>query len=342
MKKTLFAVLSIFAVILVFTACDTPEPPEESIVEASDISETESTPEESLPEESIPDTSAPETSKPETSAPETSEPETSEPDVSEPETSEPEVSEPEAYVWYGQEELDQWYAEVKESNGGDTYDGKHVRYYYAIDGKFIDEMISREVFENHYRPLAEGTKRINMSMICEYYGITKEEYMEVYTFEDYKAPYGEAPFVLLWNLDFYRFDAIFSDKPWDHPDYLLPLYTPPEIDDHYTEIADRNGYMRDYYIIDRLLIEYVGTDAFEQWLANTEDADQNIVEFVKGFRITREIYEDIYRETCFVEASKIGFDYKDYWQMLPYNPDYLFGTAEMQEEYFKVHPLNKE
>ncbi len=329
MKKILFAGLIIFAFLLTFTACDTSEPPEESIIEVSDISETESTPENSLPEESTP-----EDSLPEESIPETSEPETSEPEISEPETSEPET-----YVWYGQEELDRWYAEFKESNGGDTYDGKHVRYYYAIDGKFIDEMISSEIYDNHYRPLAEGTKRINMSVICEYYGIAKEEYMEVYTFEDYKAPYGEAPFVLLWNIDFYRFDAIFSDKPWDHPDYLLPLYTPPEIDDHYTEIADRNGYMRDYYIIDRLLIEYVGVDAFEEWLEEKEDIDQNIIEFVKDFGITREIYEDIYRETCWKEATELG---PGYWKMLPYNPDYLFGTAEMQEEYFKVHPLNKE
>ncbi len=334
MKKTLFAVLIIFAFILIFTACDTSVPPEESANEASNMSETESLPESSTPEESTPEDSLPEESIPDTSAPETSEPE-----VSVPEESEPEVSEPEAYVWYGQEELDQWYAEFKEGNGGDTYDGKHVRYYYAIDGKFIDEMISREIFNNHYRPLAEGTKRNNMSMVCEYYGITKEEYMEVYTFEDYKAPYGEAPFVLLWNLDYYRFDAIFSDKPWDHPDYLLPLYTPPEIDDYYTEIADRNGYMRDYYIIDRLLIEYVGVDAFEEWLEEKEDIDQNIVEFVKDFGITREIYEDIYRETCWKEATELG---PGYWKMLPYNPDHLFGTAEMQDEYFKVHPLSKE
>lgn len=94
MKKTLFAVLIIFAFILIFTACDTPDPPEESTPLVSDISEAESMPENSLPEESIPDTSAPETSKPETSAPETSEPETSEPEVSEPEISEPVIDLP--------------------------------------------------------------------------------------------------------------------------------------------------------------------------------------------------------------------------------------------------------
>jgi len=320
MKKIYLITALLLAFVFVFTACEVTDNESNTSVSQNESSEVQT----STPQESVPQVSEPEVSDYEQSD----------------ESQTPEVS-TEAYVWYGQEELDQWYAEFKEGNGGDTSDGKHVQYYYGIDGKFIDEIISREIFENHFRPLAECTKRNNMSMVCEYYGITKEEYMELYTFEDYKAPYGEAPFVLLWNLDSYRFDAIFSDKPWDHPDYLLPLYTPPEIDDYYTEIADRNGYMRDYYIIDRLLIEYVGVDAFEEWLEEKEDIDQNIVEFVKDFGITREIYEDIYRETCFVEASKIGFDYKDYWQMLPYNPDYLFGTPEMQEEYFTVHPLEK-
>ena len=325
MKKTLFAVLSIFAVILIFTACDTPEPPEESIIEASDISETESVPEESLPEDSVPDESLPETS----------EPEVSEPEESEPEASEPEVSEPEEYVWYGQEELDAWYKQFKESSSA-AKDGKHVDYYYSIDTRLMKYIMANapDGAYSRYMSSAYDTKRINTASICEYFGITKDEYMALYTFERHKAPYGEIPLVLSANLDFYRFDAIFSETPWDHPDFLARNYTPPAIDDHYTALEGRNGYMKDYYLIDRLLIEYVGTDEFAKWLAEKNDADQNIIEFVKDFGITREIYEDIYRETCYSE-------WYDKWSLLPYNPDYLFGTPEMQEEYFKVHPLNK-
>ena len=320
MKKTLFAVLSIFAVILIFTACDTPEPPEESIIETSDISEAESMPENSLPEDSVPDESLPETSEPEASVPE---------------ESEPEVSEPEEYVWYGQEELDAWYKQIKESSSAKK-DGKHVDYYYSIDGVLMDFINDlQRGASDRYIELTKDTKRINTASICEYFGITKDEYMALYTFEEYTAPYGEIPFILAANLDRYRFDAIFSETPWDHPDFLALNYTPPATDDHYTALEDRNGYMKDYYLIDRLLIEYVGPDAFEQWLENKEDAEQNIAMFINDFRITREIYEDIYRETCYLEQY-------DKWSLLPYNPDYLFGTAEMQEEYFKVHPLNKE
>ena len=320
MKKTLFAVLIIFAFILIFTACDTPEPPEESIIETSDISETESTPEDSLPEDSVPDESLPETSVPEASVPE---------------ESEPEVSEPEEYVWYGQEELDAWYKQFKESSSAE-HDGKHVDYYYSIDTRLMKYIMANapDGAYSRYMSSAYDTKRINTASICEYFGITKDEYMALYTFERHKAPYGEIPLVLSANLDRYRFDAIFSETPWDHPDFLALNYTPPAIDDHYTALEDRNGYMRDYYLIDRLLIEDVGPDAFEQWLENKENAEQNIAMFINDFRITREIYEDIYRETCYSE-------WYDKWSLLPYNTDYLFGTAEMQDEYFKVHPLNK-
>ncbi len=322
MKKTLFAVLIIFAFILIFTACDTSKPPEESIIEPSDISETESTPEESLPEDSVPDESLPETSVPEVSVPE----------ESIPEESEPEVSEPEEYVWYGQEELDTWYKQFKESSSA-AKDGKYVDYYYSIDGKlakYIADVYSGAY--NRYMAFAKDTKRINTASICEYCGITKDEYMALYTFEEHKVPYGEIPLALFNTLYRYRYDSIFSETPWDHPDFIALNYTPPAIDDHYTALEDRNGYMKDYYLIDRLLIEYVGVDAFEQWLENTEDAEQNIVAFINDFRITREIYEDIYRETCYLE-------WYDKWSLLPYNPDYLFGTQEMQDEYFKVHPL---
>ena len=148
-----------------------------------------------------------------------------------------------------------------------------------------------------------------------------------------RALYGQMPILICGNLDLYRYDAIFSEQFWNHPDYLLSSYVVPAIDDYYTSLKDRNGYMRVYYLIDSLLIEYVGVDEFEKWLEEKEDIDQNILDFVEHFGITREIYEDIYRETCYNQ-------YTGNWSMLPYNADYLFGTPEMQDEYFKVHPLD--
>ena len=50
------------------------------------------------------------------------------------------------------------------------------------------------------------------------------------------------------------------------------------------------------------------------------------MKFIEDFEITRKIYDDIFKDEEFKA----------------HNTDYLFGTSEMQEEYFKVHPLNKE
>lgn len=281
-----------------------------------------------------------ETSKIDVSVPEeNSVPEEPPSETSETEESQTEVVE--SYVWYGQEEMDQWFAEMKagwesqKSPGEESLDGKHVRFFHQVDGRLIN-IITQEKF-NHYISFAGRTEfGSTASSVCEYFGISKEEYMALYN--EYmnnvgKAPYGEMPMGVYLSIDLFRYDAIFSEQFWNHPDYLLSSYVVPEIDDYYTSLKDRNGYMRVYYLIDSLLIEHVGVDAFEKWLEEKEDVDQNILDFVEHFGITREIYEDIYRETCYNQ-------YTGNWSMLPYNTDYLFGTPEMQDEYFKVHPLN--
>lgn len=276
-----------------------------------------------------------ETSKIDVSSPEdSSAPEEPPSESSETEESQTEVTE--AYVWYGQKELDQWFAEMKTAwENEESLDGKHVRFYHQIDGFFIDH-ITREKF-NHYISFAGYTEYgCTTAAVCEYFGISREEYMALYTerMNDFgRALYGQMPILICGNLDLYRYDAIFSEQFWNHPDYLLSSYVVPAIDDYYTSLQDRNGYMRVYYLIDSLLIEQVGVDEFEKWLEEKEDVDQNILDFVEYFGITREIYEDVYRQTCYNQ-------YTGNWSMLPYNTDYLFGTPEMQDEYFKVHPLN--
>ena len=337
MKKTLFAVLIIFAFILIFTACDTPEPPEESIVEASDISEAESVPENSLPEDSVPDESLPETSEPDVSEPEVSAPDVSMPDVSMPDVSVPETSEleetsnTEKSVWYDDEELDQWFAELK--NGIDEYepreeitsDGMRSDHFTIIPGFFSDYIGSDFYFD--YIPKFGACGDANIAALAEYYDISKEEYVEfcrAYLEKWGKAPYGEKPDGL--ELYMLNWDAWFSEEYWNHPDFIFSDYDSEKYDCYYTSVPDRNGYTRRYYRIDYALIQYVGEEQFNKWLEEKEDTDQNILDFIEYFNITREQYDSLY---------------KDYFP-LPYNPDYLFGTAEMQEEYFKVHPLNKE
>ena len=328
MKKTLFAVLIIFAFILIFTACDTPEPPEESANEASNMSETESlpesstpeesTPDDSLPEESIPDTSAPETSKPETSEPETSKPETSEPEVSEPETSEPES--------YTAEELHSLFIELKkEEESGDrelSLDNIHIGAYFTVDGHLID-YVGKENFDKAVEMF--GVVGINHGIVSYYFGITKQEYTTLYQ-QVLDTILPDYPAALYMGIFCYQYEIWFSDEYWSYPELFYSDYIPSETKSHYTPINEDRQYIRAYYNIDYKLIEHVGIERFNNWLDKTDEANQNIVVFVKDFGITKDTFTSIYKDI----------------KTLPYNPNYLFGTAEMQEEYFKVHPLNKE
>lgn len=280
------------------------------------------------------DISSPEESNP----PEDSNPE----ENSETEESQTEVVE--SYVWYGQEEMDQWFAEQKayvESLTGKnrTSDGKHSIEYSIVSGTVISYINLKAgtnehygIFDTEYIAMFDCTEDIVTPAMLDYYGITKEEYIEYYNSTLPEAPEGERPRFLL-SLYVYRYDAMFADQYWNHPDFLLSDYVLPEIDSYYTSLEDRGGYTKRYYRIDSLLIEHVGVDEFEKWLEEKEDVDQNILDFVEYFGITREIYEDVYRETCYDIYTRK-------WILLPYNPDYLFGTPEMQDEYFKVHPLN--
>jgi hypothetical protein len=255
-----------------------------------------------------------------------SEPEASMPDMSTPETSEPEKS-----VWYDDEELDQWFAELKK--GIDEYeprqeissDGMRSDHFTTIPGFFSDYIGSE--FYSDYIPKFGVCGDANIAALAEYYDISKEEYIEfchAYLEKWGKAPYGEKPNGL--EIYMLNWDAWFSEEYWNHPDFIFSDYDSEKYDCYYTSVPDRNDYTRRYYRIDYALIQYVGEEQFNKWLAEKEDIDQNILDFIEYFNITREQYDSLY---------------KDYFP-IPYNPDYLFGTAEMQDEYFKVHPLNKE
>ncbi len=327
MKKIYLITALLLAFVFVFTACE--------------VTDNESNASVSQNESGDGQTSAPQESVPQGSEPEVSDYEQSD------ESQTPEVS-TEEYVWYGIDEINDWFETyilgAADSEEDFQYDGKHRAYYFNIDGLLLTEYVNEKAgssIYDEYLMLFNETTDINVPALCEYYGITKEEYVancNKFIEEFGKSKEGEIPIYLMLRLPSFRYDTIFSEEYWNHSDYLLNDYVTPEIDDHYTSLDDRNGYTKRYYIIDRRLIEYVGVDEFEEWLDSASDTEQNIIEFVEHFGITREIYEDIYRKDCWQEATEHTVAR---WLFLPYNPDYLFGTPEMQEEYFTVHPLEK-
>ncbi len=266
------------------------------------------------------------------------------PEGSSPETSTPvaDYSKYDGYVigtlpegeWYSQDDLPGMIAQdlyVNRSAGSKNQ--RHITAYYGLEYHFVDAYFSDEE-ENKYFDMFDGTEYLAGGHILEYYDIPWEDYIGFYTDYEYRRimalgeyaenAAGTAPYSSAYPT--FCKEVWYDSEFWNDEQFVPYEYTHADLKDHYTHIEDRNGYTRYYYIIDRLLIQHVGEDKFNQWLDKTDDAQQNILKFIEDFEITLETYNEIF------ENEK----YK------AHNTDYLFGTEEMQEEYFKVHPLNKE
>ena len=235
----------------------------------------------------------------------------------------------EKYVWYTEEQLAEWYS--KYINTG-SLDNVHGMNYHEIDSILYD-YIGQDLFMSKINEMFAGTEDVNIAAVCEYFDISKEEYMSLYepTYDSrIVAKKGEKPAITLYFYCF-EYDAWFDGDYWDNELFLIDGYKAPEYDTFHGEVPEGDNHTRRYYTVDWRLIEYVGTEKFEAWLAdNPEASDRNIIKFISDFGITREQYDKIYAVPLLNGTGRI---------LLPYNPDYLFGTEEMIKEYFTVHPL---
>ncbi len=233
--------------------------------------------------------------------------------------------------WYSQEDLDELIEiELYVSRSEGPKNQRHITSYYGLEYHFVDAYFSDEE-EDKYFAMFNGTEYLAGGHILEYYDIPWEDYIGFYTGSEYRRimalgeyeefAAGTTPYANAYPT--FCKEVWYDSEFWNDEQFVPYEYKYAHLKDHYTHIEDRNGYTRYYYIIDRLLIQYVGEDEFNQWLDKTDDAEQNILTFIEDFEITREIYDDIFKDE----------------KMKAHNPDYLFGTAEMQDEYFKVHPL---
>jgi len=239
--------------------------------------------------------------------------------------------------WYSQEELDGVLISYGLHMQKQTkyHSGRNVDSYYGFEEHFADALLEPLGLYGKYDRMFRNTETAALGHLLEYYGISFEEYIGFYKGNEYARIMGLGQYrkYLPENMPVYasvypKFhrEAWYREDFWNHEDFktYAELANPDEIQDYYTSLADRGGYTKYYYIIDRILIEHVGVDAFNAWLDSVGDKDQNIVKFIEYFEITREVYNSL----C---ANH---------NITPYNPDYLFGTPEMQDEYFKVHPLD--
>ena len=164
-----------------------------------------------------------------------------------------------------------------ESDGGQSTaaDGIHHEVYYAVELSFIDHFIGTDEFYNDFVPKFGKTRDKTYRGVCEYYGISKEEYTDFwdgmreawkknnYLSENY-------PFEKLYPLED-KYDAWFSDdyetnEAFIHEGELTSAakkelekaassYISDKRDDSYT----LRYYTIDYKLIDQSAAEIVDT-----------------------------------------------------------------------------------
>ncbi len=220
-----------------------------------------------------------------------------------------------------------------------NFDEKHYNFFHHCNATVYNYI--GEELEAKYKEMFDCTIFTGTAAVCEYFDISREWYENrqlIYLYANYAD-------TVLTHSDYWKvssvmpqclYDTIFSEEYWNHPDYLLPGYVAPEYDSYYTSKPEGDNHTSWYYYIDYQLIEYVGIPEFEAWLESVPDEGQNIIDFVEHFNITREIFENVYKDH--VMYTDKGEEY--YNPTLPYNPEYLFGTQEMQDLYFTIHPLD--
>ena len=261
------------------------------------------------------------------------------------------------------EQSDQSADDVSEPVDDDKvlYDKKHLREYSAINFAIIEEMLSREefsyFFDMNYGTFDGGsfsTFSCNYGDICDYYRIPKSEFVSIcYQYadsSDQDDPDLADEIYMLRNgaeawyadLDSTAVYEKYSDIPMQlvHEDQSVFLYDKYEFTGNPTAFArdknDAGKYTNRYYTIDSALIDFVGVKQFSDYYDKyAYTADFNIVSFMDYFEISKEeymkLYQDLYGQHYQGEEGEMWIYH------YPYNPEYLFGTEEMQNMYFCRH-----
>ncbi len=210
-------------------------------------------------------------------------------------------------------------------------DGIHHEMFYAIELDFVEHFIGEDEYFNNFVPKFDNTIDNTYRGLCEYYGISKDEYIEFW--ETKRKNFNESylsetfEFEDIFPIET-KYDAWFADDYETNPVFYAREYTVAfEGELVATEIAKKNisasyhsenrasGYTYRYYTIDGKLIDYVGDEKFKEYLSDINDV--NILTFIEYFDIDKEDYLKIYS----------GYN------LYPYNPEYLFSD-ENCELYF--------
>lgn len=202
----------------------------------------------------------------------------------------------------------------------------HIPQYHAIEG-FVFEFINKKspgAFDK-FEELFSYTEDFNTRFCFDYFGIPKEMWWEVND-KELVSKHRED-----YEMFFYDADLWFSDTYYKEDVILLEPGVATDADSVFIRPKGDNIHTDRYFTIHPSLINYVGKDKFEEFknkYAGTEDF--NILNFIKYFNISKETFSKL-TETKEPRTEIIFYIYKT---------EYVYGTEEMQKQYFEKQPLD--
>ncbi|MHC1695164.1 MAG: hypothetical protein AB9835_07810 [Eubacteriales bacterium] len=174
---------------------------------------------------------------------------------------------------------------------------------------------------------------INPRSFCLYFGISKDEYKNIYS---YMGNREDTIFKDDSSGDIYFYiDELFGTQEQLINKFALDSYKSLAIKSEEIMPEGDTEHTYTYHTIHYTLIEYVGAEKYAEFknkFAGTEDF--NILNFIKYFDIDRATYEKIISADGWTDEYDVFHNY-----LRPYNPDYLYGDEDMINEYFYCNPI---
>lgn len=210
------------------------------------------------------------------------------------------------------------------AGGNDVLPCNHIYSYHSIDtalSLYVDSI--QPGSSEKYSQMFLKTEDFNQRAFFDYFGISSEKYWEIYdsgTIENYAGIYGD------------EFSKVYNPEKWFAADYATNRYflanddPAPDTGNVFIRPEGDTVHTDRYFTIHPSLISLVGEDKFEEFKGKFGGtADFNVLKFVEYFNIDKASFTE-----CMDKCGSLYI----------YNPDYVFGTAEMQKAYFEKQILN--
>lgn len=244
--------------------------------------------------------------------------------------------------------------EVAKGSPVDTVCPEHPDWFHSLSAELADYAESLRPEEDklqdpdaylkindQYFNIFVRTEDINPISFCRYYGISKEEYVQLYErmnhLESFINDYREGRYESF--AIYYQIDALFSDGEEFNEYFMKDSFKDRAIKSERIMPKEECNHTYTYHTIHYTLIEFVGEEKYNEFkeeFAGTEDF--NIINFLNYFQIDKELYLKMMEEAGHTGVLR-GKDSK---YLHFYHPQYLFGSEEEQELYFVCHPLRGE